>query len=301
MTAEPARRADVRTHRRAVATLLFCCLLWSIAGVVTRHLDSARSFEVTFWRSFFCAVALATWFLWREGRRAIVHIRASGQPGLVSGLCWALMFVCFMVALTLTSTANTLVVNSLSPLVTALLAWAVLRARIAAHTWIAIALAIVGMMIMFGGAIGDASPTAALGMLIALGVPLAAAVNLVNIKRTHADVDLAPAVLIGAVVSAAVMLPLALPVAATARDIAMLAVLGVFQLAVPCVLLIRAARHLSAPETALLGMTEVLLGPLWTWLFASETPTPATLAGGSIVVAALVLNELWSQAQRTRR
>jgi drug/metabolite transporter (DMT)-like permease len=56
--------------------------------------------------------------------------------------------------------------------------------------------------------------------------------------------------------------------------------------------MIRAARHLSAPEIALLALLEVLLGPLWTWLGAGEVPAAATLSGGGIVLAALVFNEL---------
>jgi drug/metabolite transporter (DMT)-like permease len=293
-----ARTPERAAHRRAIALMLLCCLLWSIAGVVTRHLEQARSFEVTFWRSFFCALALALWFLWNEGRGAIAHIRSSGWPGLVSGLCWATMFICFMVALTLTSTANTLVVNALSPLATALLAWFVLQSRIPGRTWLAIALAIVGMAIMFGGALEGRDRRDTLGMIVALGVPLAAAVNLVTIKKTGAALDLAPAVLIGALLSALAMLPLAWPFAASARDITLLAALGVFQLAIPCVLLLRATRHLSAPETALLGMTEVVLGPLWTWLFAAETPSAATLLGGGIVIGALLLNELAGRPAR---
>lgn len=304
---QPSKRMSVSLqpneralHRRAIALMLLCCLLWSSAGVVTRHLEEARSFEVTFWRSFFCALALAAWFFWSKGRRAIDHVRSSGWPGLVSGLCWATMFVCFMVALTLTSTANTLIVNSISPLVTALLAWLVLRSRIPGRTWLAITLALGGMAIMFGGALDGADSKAALGMLVALGVPLAAAVNLVTIKKSGGQVDLAPAVSIGAIVSALVTLPLATPFTASARDVALLALLGVFQLAIPCVLLTRAARHLSAPETALLGMVEVLLGPLWTWLFASETPSAPTLLGGSVVIGALLLNELAPRPTRLR-
>ena len=46
------------THARAVALMVLVTLLWSIAGVVTRHLDAAQSFEVTFWRSFFNALAM---------------------------------------------------------------------------------------------------------------------------------------------------------------------------------------------------------------------------------------------------
>jgi drug/metabolite transporter (DMT)-like permease len=279
-------------HRRAVLTLILCCFLWSIAGVFTRHLDSAKSFEVTFWRSFFCAAAMIAWFVWSEGLKgSVAHVRASGWAGVIAGACWATMFTCFMVALTMTSTANTVIVMALAPLITALLSWIVLKSPIPARTWIAITIAIVGMAIMFGSALEGKSGAAA-GMLVAFGVPLASAVNLVVMKRIHAKVDLAPAVLIGALISCAVALPLAFPFAATTKDVLLLSILGVFQLAIPCVLLIRAAKHLSAPETALLGMLEVIMGPLWTWLFASETPMTNTLVGGAIVIGALVLNEV---------
>ena len=284
--------SDNHTHRRAVLTLVLCCFLWSIAGVFTRNLDSAKSFEVTFWRSFFCAFAMIIWFVWSEGLKgSVAHVRASGWAGVIAGACWATMFTCFMVALTMTSTANTVIVMAVAPLITALLSWIVLKSPIPGRTWIAITIAIVGMAIMFGSALEGKSGAAA-GMLVAFGVPLASAVNLVVMKRIHAKVDLAPAVLIGALISCAVTLPLAFPFAATSKDVLLLAILGVFQLAIPCVLLIRAAKHLSAPETALLGMLEVIMGPLWTWLFASETPSSNTLTGAAIVIGALVLNEV---------
>jgi drug/metabolite transporter (DMT)-like permease len=279
-------------HRHAVLTLILCCFMWSIAGVITRHLDSAKSFEVTFWRSFFCGVALIAWFTYNEGvRGSIAHVRASGRAGLIAGLCWAVMFTCFMIALTMTSTANTVVVMALAPLITALLSWIVLKSPIPGRTWFAIAIAIAGMAMMFGSAL-EGKSGAVLGMLIAFGVPLASAINLVVMKRIHVQVDLAPAVLIGALISCAVTLPLAFPFAATGKDVFLLSILGVFQLAIPCVLLIRAAKHLSAPETALLGMLEVIMGPLWTWLFASETPSTNTLIGAAIVIGALVMNEV---------
>ncbi|TAG47195.1 MAG: DMT family transporter [Betaproteobacteria bacterium] len=285
-------------HRRAVITLIFCCFLWSIAGVVTRNLDSAKSFEATFWRSFFCGVSLIIWFVWNERGAAWQHIVSSGRAGFISGVCWAVMFTCFMIALTLTSTANTLIVNSLSPLITALLAWIVLKSPIPGRTWLAIAVAIIGMALMFGSAL-EGKSGAALGMMIAFGVPVAAAVNLINLKKAGAQIDLAPAVLIGAIISCAITLPLSLPFSASLKDVALLALLGVFQLAIPCVLLIRAVKHLSAPETALLGMLEIIMGPLWTWLFAGETPALLTLVGATIVIAALVLNELMPERRST--
>lgn len=282
-------------HRRALLTLIGAAVLWSIAGVFTRHLDSARSFEVTFWRSLFCALTLIVWFVATRGvHGALRYVGASGRAGLVSGLCWAVMFTCFMIALTLTSTANTLIVMALAPLFATVLAWLLLKTAVTARTWLVIAAALAGMLIMFSSQ-AEASGKALLGMLIAFGVPVASAVNIVTLKRSGARVDLAPAVLLGALLSAAITLPLSLPLSATGKDVALLAILGVFQLGIPCVMMVRASAHLSAPEVALLGLLEVLLGPLWAWLGAGETPDAATLVGGAIVLVALIANELVPQ------
>ncbi|HEV2430772.1 MAG TPA: permease, partial [Burkholderiales bacterium] len=68
--------------------------------------------------------------------------------------------------------------------------------------------------------------------------------------------------------------------------------LGVFQLGLPCMLLVLSSRALTAPEIALLGLLEVVLGPLWAWLGAGEEPGQATVVGGTVVLAALMMNEL---------
>ena len=283
-------------HRRAIALMVVAATLWSIAGVVTRHLEPALQtegrFEVTFWRSLFAAVFVGGYLLLvrREGWRPIV---AAGRPGLLSGLMWAVMFIAFMLALTLTTVANTLLVLSLGPLITALLARAVLGAPIPPRTWAAIAVATAGIVWMAA----QAAPASAggrplAGMLIALCVPVASAVNLVTLQKTRARVDLVPAVFLGGVISAALVLPLAAPFQAGLRDILLLAVLGFFQLGLPCMLMVVASRSLSAPEVSLLALLEVVLGPLWAWLGAGEAPAAATLAGGALVLGALVLNEL---------
>ena len=87
-------------------------------------------------------------------------------------------------------------------------------------------------------------------------------------------------------------LVLALPLQATAHDLFLLALLGVFQLAIPCVLAVRCGRVLKAPEMALLGLLEVIFGILLAWLGAGERPASAVLAGGALVIGALVLNEM---------
>jgi len=290
-------------HRRAVALMVLAPLMWSIAGVVTRNLSpelqATGRFEITFWRSVFAALTVGA-FLAFVRRDFAGALRRAGAPSLLSGLMWAVMFVNFMLALTLTTTANTLIVMAIAPLITALLARAVLKTPITARTWVAIFAAMLGIGWMFAGSYRVESASSALGMLIALGVPLASAINVVVLKKRGASVDLIPAVFLGGVISAAAVLRFALPFQAELRDIALLALLGVFQLGIPCMLLVVATRHLSAAEVALLALLEVVLGPLWAWLGAGEQPSVATLTGGAIVLGALVLNELHGVVRRGR-
>ena len=97
---------DPVAHRRAVVLMIVAPTLWSIAGVVTRHLDSAGRWEVTFWRSLFAAVFVLAALLFTRGASAWDAVRATGGYGVLSGAMWAIMFVAFMLALMTTTTAN---------------------------------------------------------------------------------------------------------------------------------------------------------------------------------------------------
>jgi drug/metabolite transporter (DMT)-like permease len=147
------------------------------------------------------------------------------------------------------------------------------------------------MAVMFRGGLAAGGSNVA-GTLVALGVPLASAVNVNALWRFHASIDLLPAVLIGAALSALVALPLAVPLKATTHDLTLLSTLGVFQLGIPCMLIVVASRRLSAVEISLLLLIEVVLGPAWSWLGAGEMPARATLAGGALVLAALLADQL---------
>ncbi len=282
--------------------MVLVALLWSIAGVVTRHLDSAASFELTFWRSAFNALALAIGLTWLRGPKLWTDLLRAPAVLWWSGLCWSVMYTAFMVAITLTTVAAVLVTMAVGPLLTALFARVFLHHRLPARTWVAIAVAGIGIGWMFGNQAVQGGAELS-GVLVALAVPLAAAINWtllqhVGRRSDRSAPDMLPAVLIGAVISALAMLPPAWPLQASARDVSLLAFLGVFQLAIPCLLVVRLTRVLPGPEIALLGLLEVLFGVTWVWLGAGEAPTAATLAGGALVLGALVANEALALAGR---
>ncbi len=306
------------SHTQAVLLMVAVTLMWSIAGVVSRQLEAAARFEVTFWRSAFTALSLLVILpLWRAADRAsgVAPPATAGQGALfrnwgilagsrtfwVSGVCWATMFTAFMLALTFTSVANVLVIMAAGPLFTALVARVFIGQRLPLRTWAAIIAAGLGIVYMYGSqmwaAFTDPGANASglvLGSLASLCVPVAGAINWTVVQRSqqHGEsIDLVPSVLVGALVSAAATLPLAFPLAATAGDIAWLALLGLVQLAIPCALAVVCARSLKAPEVSLLALLEVIFGIIWAWLWANETPGREVLLGGSVVIGALLINE----------
>lgn len=296
------------THRRAVALMVLVTLMWSIAGVVTRHLEVARSFEVTFWRSAFNALALAIALSWMRGASLWTGLRRAPWPLWVSALCWSVMYTAFMVAITLTTVANVLITMSIAPFMTALFARVLLGQRIAVRTWVAIAAAGAGIAWMFAGEAGASQPGALVGTLVAFAVPLAAATNWTLLQHVaqrerarQGSPDMLSAVLIGALISAAVTLPLAWPLQASTHDLGLLSLLGVVQLAIPCLLAVQLTRVLLGPEIALLALLEVVFGVAWAWLGAGERPSPAAISGGAVVLGALLVNEAYALRRRALR
>ena len=288
------------THAKAVSLMAVVTLMWSTAGVVTRQLEEARSFEVTFWRSFFTLVSLLVILPFFRGRTVFAKIRNAGTALWLSGICWSVMFTAFMVALTMTTVANVLVTLALGPFITALMTRVFIGYRIPARTWAAIGVASLGIAWMYGGQTDLGGQLA--GTLVALMVPLAGACNWTVVQQSSASgqkIDLVPAVLVGAAISTLTTLPLAFPFSATPHDVTLLAMLGLFQLAIPCVLAVLCAGVLKAPEVALLALLEVIFGILLAWLGAGEVPGNSVLTGGSLVIGALVFNELIGWRQKT--
>ena len=282
------------SHGLAVWTMVGVAALWSIAGVVTRHLEQARSFEITFWRSLFTVISLLVILPLWQGRGFWTRLPWRSRYFWYSGLCWCVMFTAFMVALTLTAVANVLITMAVGPLLTALISRVFLGYRLPQRTWWAIVMAGLGIAWMYGSQLSLGDPNFLLGSMVALCVPIAASVQWTLVQKSQSEglnLDLVPSVLLGAIFSTVLTFPLALPFQASAHDVGLLAILGLFQLAIPCVVSVVCARVLKAPEVALLALLEIVFGIALAWLGANEAPQLSVLFGGALVLGALILNE----------
>ena len=287
------------SHGQAVVLMVANAAMWSIAGVVTRQLESAQSFEITFWRSLFTFLSLLVLLPLTQGRDVFKGMRQGGASLWLSGVCWSVMFTAFMLALTMTTVANVLITMAMGPFFTALVARVVLGQRIDVRTALAIVMAALGIAWMFGA---EVATQGWLGFVVALCVPLAAAVNWTVVQRAAVRglaVDLAPGVLIGAAISCLVTLPMSMPFQAVATDVAWLALLGLVQLAIPCLLSVACAKVLKAPEVSLLALLEVVFGIFLAWWGAGEEPSSSVLSGGLLVLGALLAHQglAWRERQ----
>ncbi len=285
MTAATAPLDPLHTARRnGLALVTLSAVMWSTGGLIVRLLGSLDSWTVVFWRSTFAAAFLICFMLVRDGRGTANLFRRMGLPGLIVALCFATASIALIVALNLTSVADALIIMSSAPLVAAFLGWAVLGERPGLYAFLAIFACMAGVAIMVSGAWGHGTIAGDLvAMLIALGYGIA----IVTMRR-HPGIRMTPAVFTGTGIAALVVLPLAAPLAPAAAQFALLGVFGAAQLGLGLAIFVTGARMAPAADVALISTLEPILGPIWVWLVIGETPGPAALTGGAIVIAALI-------------
>jgi len=254
---------------------------WSSGGLIAR-LVSTSPWTTSLWRSLFASLFL-TVVLWIvRGRNIVAQWRTGGLPVVVAATCMALASTCFILSLAHTSVANTLLLMSTGPYVTALLGWLLLRERVAPRTWLTMAVALAGAVVMVSNSYGRG---AMVGDLLAVVMATSFAVATVVVRR-HPEIQMAPAAALATALTALVALPLAAPLETAARDLALLAFFGVGQFGAGFLLFMAGARLIPAAESSLIGMLETVLGPLWVWLVLSERPATATLTGGALILVA---------------
>jgi drug/metabolite transporter, DME family len=273
--------------RRGALLVTCASVCWSSGGLIVR-LVGTGPWTTAFWRSL-CASLCLGLVLWVTRRRSIVaQWRDGGRPMVAVAVCMALASTCFILSLAHTSVADTLLLISTGPYVAGLLGWIILGERVRPRTWLFMAVALAGAVVM----VSDSYTRGALlGDLLAIVMAGSFAAATVFIRR-HPEIQMAPAAALGMALIALVALPLADLFEASPRDLTLLAFFGMGQFAGGFWLFTIGAPLIPAAESSLIGMLETVLGPLWVWLVLNERPGATTLAGGVLIVAALLANTL---------
>jgi len=262
---------------------VLAAIAWSTAGLLQRELDVSTPTQLA-GRAAFAVLAILVYVAVSEHGNVVGAFRAMGRAGLAIAFLLAGASSCFIVALNHASVASVLFMQALAPIVAALLASLVLGEPAGRRTWLAMVVALLGVGLMVGGP-GRPGP---IGLGLSAVMTLAFACALV-ITRHRRDVSMAPATCLSQVIVFLVFVPFADPSSVSRTDLGLLALLGVTQIGLGLVFLTIGARLIPAAEVALLTLLEIVLGPLWVWLALGERPSAATLAGGAIVLGAVIV------------
>jgi drug/metabolite transporter (DMT)-like permease len=279
----PQSPASVKDGRGAWLVIA-SAVVWSFGGAISRFLPGLDSWTVIFWRSFWaCAFLLAFLFI-RDGRRGFSAFREMGWPGLIVAVCFAVASTSFVTALQYTSVAKVVLIGASVPLVAALISRLLFGERIAPATWAAIAAVIAGVAIMVSDSLGDSGSMA--GNLLAMLIALVFAVATVTTRR-YSGVRMTPAVAAATALAALAAFTQAGSLGVSPAQMSWLFTFGALNLGLGMALFVTGARLIPAPNAALFGTLETVLGPVWVWLIHNESASPRVLLGGAIVLAAL--------------
>ena len=279
MWQDPTRPAS----RRGVLLVACAAMCWSSGALIAR-LVTTGPWTTNLWRSVFASLFLSAVLWMVRGRGIVAQWRDGGRPVLAVAACMATASTCFIFSLAHTSVANTLILRSTGPYVTALFGFLWLGERVAPRTWLTMGIALVGAVIMVSDSYSRGT---VLGDVLAIAMSASFAVATVLVRR-HPEIQMAPAAALATALTALVALPLADPLSTAPRDLALLAFFGIGQFAVGFLLFMAGARLIPAAESSLIGMLEIVLGPLWVWLVLSERPGAASLVGGALIFAAVL-------------
>ena len=280
-------------QRRGLIFVFMAGVLWSTVGLGIRLIDEATVWQILLYRSISLSLFLATVIYLRSRGNLFKVVKAAGLSGCIAGLALVGAYSGGIYGIQSTSVANAMLLFASAPFMAAILGWIFLREKVRKATWIAILFAILGIGIMVqdktqGGA-------ALLGNLAALGSAFGFAVFTVALRWGRSG-DMLPAVFLSGIfaifITSSICLFSGLPFQISVNDTSISMGMGVFQVGAGLVLYTLGSKTLPAAELTLLSLAEVLLGPLWVYLFLNEVATLNTLFGGLVLLLAIAGNAI---------
>jgi len=281
-----------KQYRLGVLCIVGATVAWSSAGLIAR-LAATPPATTLFWRSAFAfAFILAQIALTRPPGLGQA-IRRMGLAGIAMAAAFAVSMAAFINALAYMRVANVLVFHAASPFLAALLAWIFIRERPRRATLVAVCVSLLGVVVMVAGALG---PNDLIGDALSAMMALSFAATIV-LARARQDLPMGVVTALSMLLMALAALPWA-DLAPSTPDLALLAAFGIGQMGVGSLLFTAGAKRVPAADAGLLSVLETVLGPLWVWLAVDERPDPAVLAGGGLVLAAVVMAGIVEQRGR---
>ena len=272
----------MQTYKRGLFLIFGSALCLSTSGIGVRLIENADGWQILFYRCLTMIVFVGLVLFVRKGQSIEIRIKNFKKDDLVLAFVLGTSFMAYIFALLETTIANAMFVFSSAPFFAAIFGWVILKEKVAARTWMAIAAAATGLMIMVGaGLIGGRF----LGNLISLWLPLSYAISIVLVRRSKQP-DMLLALFVGAIIACLLTIPFVENFMISKVDFGVSIYLGL-SVGAGFTLFILGSRYVPAAQVGLIALVEPVLAPIWAWIFVSETPVQTTLVGGVIILLAV--------------
>lgn len=278
-------------HAQGILFVAISAVAYSSAGFFTR-LIPLDPWTILFWRGVSAGLFILVVIVVQERGNTMKAIRAIGWPGIIAALCSTFATFLFINALRRTSVADVVIIFAAAPFMTAGLGWLWFRIRESWATLTASFVALLGIIVMMGGAAHDGR---LFGDLLACGMALCMSVMMLIVRR-HSDTPMVPAACLSAFLCPLLVWPMAAPLQVGGMDALWLLLFGTMQFGLGLVFLTLGGRLISATEAALINTLETPFAVVWVWVAFSEIPTMASAVGGAIVMVA-VAGHVWRSNQ----
>ena len=276
----------------AIFVVLVAGLFWSFGPLVVRNIDNAQliPWQYLFFRGSVIFLILNIYLFLDEGQKFINNYNKIGLSGLIGGISLGTANITFILSITSTSTAVTLLMLAAMPFIAAILAYVFLKEKISKTTLIAIIIAAAGVIFMSF----DSKETGTVfglvnGLLSSLGFA-GFTVSLRWRKNTPKFTTVAISAIFCVIVSILVLLFNDSTVLVSLKNTSLSALHG-FLVCLGLILYSTKSKYLPAADLTLLSLTEVLGGIFWVWLplfGINEVPSTNTLIGGAIITSSII-------------
>jgi len=289
---------NLSAQRNGMILVFVAGVLWSTVGLGVRFIEDAQAWQILFYRSISLSIFLAAILYLKQKQNPLTLASRMGMNGIFGALALVAAYAGGIYSIQATSVGNAMLLFASAPFMTAILGQLVLGERVRRATWLAIVVAIIGILIMVADKFGGA---AIYGNLAAIGSAFGFAVFTITLRRGKTT-DMMPVVflsgLFGIVIMAGVCLKTSLSFVVPPNDIGISFSMGVFQVGAGLVLYTLGSRSVPAAELTLLSLAEVVLGPFWVWLILDEVLTVNTIIGGIVLLLAIAGNALSGQRRK---
>ena len=194
--------------------------------------------------------------------------------------------ILFVVSIENTNVANTLIMVSLAPMLSALISFIFLKEYPDKKTWLAIIITTLAVIYIFFDSFekGDVKGNI-YGFICAIGLATGAV-----IIRSVRSINLVPSAMMGKFCVALIAFFFADNLKIEGNDLLIIPAMCIFCVAIPFVLITLAPRYITAPEVNLFFLLETILGPIWVWLVIKEQPSLETIQGGVIIITTIAIH-----------